>query len=224
MSNLRKNFYGVSLSILAFSLAGANNAHAQTCVAPPNCATLGFTKTTADCKGHAILKCPFDQTKLFCTAFTDQNGNAPMGIGSIVYSDGTFSYQISPGKIPIGVIFDVSGLAIALNNYGSVDYSCKAPCMTWSPILCSGYSAGGIKGWANPSEAQLQIMYERKMQIDSTLGRISAIPLASSKLAYGISSVYIEAVDFSTGRHGTSYGDEKLLRCILDISKINSKT
>lgn len=86
MSNLRKNFYGVSLGVLAFSLVGTTNAHAQTCVAPPNCATLGFTKTTAECTGKTILKCPFDQTAVYCPGY--EESTKTYGIGDTYMVNG----------------------------------------------------------------------------------------------------------------------------------------
>lgn len=35
------------------------------CTASPDCSLLGYTKSAADCPGGSV-KCPFDQTKLFC--------------------------------------------------------------------------------------------------------------------------------------------------------------
>ena len=36
------------------------------CATPPKCADLGFTMTADDCVNHSILKCPFDQTQIYC--------------------------------------------------------------------------------------------------------------------------------------------------------------
>lgn len=38
---------------------------AQTCVTPPSCENLGYNKTAAMCAGLDILRCPFDDTKVF---------------------------------------------------------------------------------------------------------------------------------------------------------------
>ena len=40
--------------------------NAQSCTAAPDCTTLGYAQTAADCKGQQMLKCPFDTTKVFC--------------------------------------------------------------------------------------------------------------------------------------------------------------
>lgn len=36
------------------------------CATPPTCDDLGYTQTETDCAGKFILKCPFDNTKVFC--------------------------------------------------------------------------------------------------------------------------------------------------------------
>ena len=51
--------------LIALSLLVASNATAQTCIPKPDCADMGYTERS--CEGGA-LKCPFDTTKLFCTA------------------------------------------------------------------------------------------------------------------------------------------------------------
>ena len=57
------------------SLCGAvvlfpvGNTIAQTsgqCAIAPTCAELGYEQKAADCNGQYMLKCPFDQTKVFC--------------------------------------------------------------------------------------------------------------------------------------------------------------
>lgn len=47
-------------------LVGINPSQAQTCVAPPSCTELGYTKTTTQCSGKSMVKCPFDQNKVMC--------------------------------------------------------------------------------------------------------------------------------------------------------------
>ena len=91
-----------SLSMLG-SLAASGAAAAQTCATPPSCATLGFTKSETDCDGLEALKCPFDQSKLYCPqgGGKDTCETVP---GTIVYSDGTISESVIADKIPIGVV------------------------------------------------------------------------------------------------------------------------
>ena len=91
-----------SLSMLG-SLAASGAAAAQTCATPPSCETLGFTKSETDCEGLEALKCPFDQSKLYCPqgGGKDTCETVP---GTIVYSDGTISESVIADKIPIGVV------------------------------------------------------------------------------------------------------------------------
>ena len=69
-------------------------AAAQTCIKTPSCADLGYTKTAADCAGKTILKCPLDNTQVYCPGYEetlrtykvgdtyeDSNG---IGIGKVV--------------------------------------------------------------------------------------------------------------------------------------------
>ena len=37
------------------------------CNEPPECDALGFTMTADECKGRLVLKCPFDQTQVYCS-------------------------------------------------------------------------------------------------------------------------------------------------------------
>ena len=75
-------------------LLTAAPAAAQTCIKTPSCADLGYTKTAADCAGKTILKCPLDNTQVYCPGYEetlrtykvgdtyeDSNG---IGIGKVV--------------------------------------------------------------------------------------------------------------------------------------------
>lgn len=79
---------------------------AQNCSTPPSCATLGFTKSAADCSGKTILKCPFDTNKVYCDDAV--SANKPRA-GDIYYSDHTFSSNVIAGKTPIGIVAFVQG-------------------------------------------------------------------------------------------------------------------
>ena len=95
-----------SLSMLG-SLAASGAAAAQTCATPPSCETLGFTKSETDCEGLEALKCPFDQSKLYCPqGGGNMSAAAP---GAILYSDGTISDSVIASKTPIGVVAYVNG-------------------------------------------------------------------------------------------------------------------
>ncbi|MDD4556900.1 MAG: hypothetical protein PHE89_06215 [Alphaproteobacteria bacterium] len=51
-------------------LATNNVMSAETCEIAPTCDSLGYTQTTSECTGN-FLKCPFDQTKVFCMDCND---------------------------------------------------------------------------------------------------------------------------------------------------------
>ncbi|MFR3314038.1 MAG: hypothetical protein ACLTT2_07440 [Alphaproteobacteria bacterium] len=119
-----------SLSMLG-SLAASGAAAAQTCATPPSCETLGFTKSEADCDGLEALKCPFDQSKLYCPqGGGNMSAAAP---GAILYSDGTISDSVIASKTPVGIVAYVNGstgFAVSLTEVsktwssGHEDVSC----------------------------------------------------------------------------------------------------
>ena len=120
MRKENKKYLGVSLSALAFSLSYGLTANAQTCVTPPSCETLGYTNTANQCNGTAMVKCPFDQSKVFCRSTTKVCDT----IGDILYDDKSCAININnldPNRTPIGVVFDVSRkLAIALEQSSTI--------------------------------------------------------------------------------------------------------
>ena len=86
--NCKLTIGAMLLLTTAFSVA---EVRAQTCVVPPTCEGLGYDKTASDCGGLAKLRCPFDDSKYFCTAYLNPDGSSPATVGDIVYSDGTYS-------------------------------------------------------------------------------------------------------------------------------------
>ena len=88
----------------AVMLLTAAPTAAQTCIKTPSCADLGYTKTAADCAGKTILKCPLDNTQVYCPGYEetlrtykvgdiyyDERG---IGIGTIVYLDSSQKHGI----------------------------------------------------------------------------------------------------------------------------------
>ena len=53
-----------------------------TCEMPPSCESLGYNKTAADCANKVTLKCPMDESKLYC-ADAKQNGVCSEGYSEI---------------------------------------------------------------------------------------------------------------------------------------------
>lgn len=107
--------------IIAFSLLFSLNAKAQNCSTPPTCESLGYTKNEADCPSSA-LKCPFDQSKLFCTPLY-------AAVGDILYSDMSTSPALLTSRKPVGIVISSEKrLAVGLEKLGNFS---KA--ISWGP-------------------------------------------------------------------------------------------
>ena len=116
---------GASLLMMTFSFATKTNA--ETCTQVPTCAELGYTET--NCGSNVALKCPFDQTKLFC-------GKEKCKAGDIYYSDNTCSDEYNSSKTVIGVVAG-EGFIVNIEETGES--------MKWEPAInaCKGVSRGG---------------------------------------------------------------------------------
>ena len=75
------------------------------CAVPPTCDELGYAYSADWCKGQAILKCPFDQTKVFCG---EPDNSVECQIGSVLYDDLKCYDEAPDGKTAVGVVFDTS--------------------------------------------------------------------------------------------------------------------
>ena len=111
--------WGVSLSILAFSLA-VSTASAQTCGSQPSCSVLGYTHSDDECAGQETLKCPFDYELVYCNSpqtLTEKT----CAVGDIVYSNGK-CYQETPSGLTVkGIVFDAQNRkAFVKNASGSI--------------------------------------------------------------------------------------------------------
>ena len=60
---MKKNILFGSLALLVT----AGNAVADICETDPSCEALGYVYTADQCEGQTQIKCPFDQTKVYCT-------------------------------------------------------------------------------------------------------------------------------------------------------------
>ncbi len=148
MTDKIRKIMGAGLFALVFSLVWGSNVRAQSCLTPPSCDTLGYKQSADDCSGQErVLKCPFDQTKMFCLDTITQEVN----VGAILYSDMTVTTGIVTGKTAIGVVFDTNKrLAVALTESSSTltwggygtDISTLENC-TSEPLSC------GTDGKAN---------------------------------------------------------------------------
>ena len=217
--NCKMTIGAMLLLTTAFSAFSAN---AQTCAVPPTCESLGYDKSADECSGLAQLKCPFDQSKYFCTAYRNAGEGEPIAVGDIAYSDGTYSAVPIPSKTPVGVVFNTSGLVIALLPYKTDidDFN------SVSETMCSGYSSGSTSGWQNPSKAELQSIYANKTQIDATLTTLATTTLGTGKYIYDTGSSCHNHIDFSTGKDMTdcSISSNGIMRCVNTLAKIAGGT
>ena len=217
--NCKMTIGAMLLLTTAFSAFPAN---AQTCAVPPTCESLGYDKSADECSGLAQLKCPFDQSKYFCTAYRNAGEGEPIAVGDIAYSDGTYSAVPIPSKTPVGVVFNTSGLVIALLPYKTDidDFN------SVSETMCSGYSSGGTSGWQNPSKAELQSIYANKTKIDATLTTLATTTLGTGKYIYDTGSSCHNHIDFSTGKDMTdcSINSNGIMRCVNTLAKIAGGT
>ncbi len=118
------------------SLLMISGAWAQTCVTPPSCEELGYTKSASDCEGMESLLCPFDKSKYYCVDVAGSPANAAPGM--ILYSDGTVSENVVSGKTPVGVVAYVAGstrLAVALEEVQNLRW-CSPSSTDCSDISC----------------------------------------------------------------------------------------
>ena len=99
-------------------LLTAAPAAAQTCIKTPSCADLGYTKTAADCAGKTVLKCPLDNTQVYCPGYeetlrtykvgdtyVDANG---IGVGTVVQVEATGKHGIMVVSAGTGTYKEIS--------------------------------------------------------------------------------------------------------------------
>ena len=113
------------------------------CAVPPTCDELGYAYPADWCKGQSTLKCPFDQTKVFCG---EPEEPSACTVGSVLYND-LKCYDTPPdGKTALGVVFDTSKrLAIiygaGANNIvwskSTTDISALTNCTTSNYTTCN---------------------------------------------------------------------------------------
>ena len=118
---MRKYLLLAGAALIGFS----GSAYAAiNCAVPPTCEELGFAYSSAECDGQSTLKCPFDQTKLYCTEPGGKQAAAvTCTIGSVLYNDLKCYDEAPSGKTAIAVVFDTSKrLAIALDQQGSIEW------------------------------------------------------------------------------------------------------
>ena len=107
----------LSCSLLALT---APAYAALDCAPLPDCEDFGYVYTADDCDGQSTLKCPFDQTKLYCT---EPSSSVTCKVGSILYNDLKCYDEVPSGKTAIAVVFDSSKrLAIAMDHKNNIKW------------------------------------------------------------------------------------------------------
>ena len=156
-----KNFlYYSFLSGIAL-LALSGETQALTCTAAPNCADLGYTKTS--CAGGGGVKCPFDSSKMFC--IREGMGSEYKFVNAIsryqiAYSDGTTAKYYDDKKTPIGIVTYVHptkskkhGLIMSLRPF-TIQNQAEAH------KICAAYTTAGTMAgdWHLPDIGELATM------------------------------------------------------------------
>ena len=103
-------------SVLSLSGIPSSNA-ALNCTASPDCASLGYTMSAADCTDGVKVACPTDTSKVFCKTVQP----VTCIVGSILGGD-QFCYKDKlPDNVkPVGIVFDTTNkLAVALTDINS---------------------------------------------------------------------------------------------------------
>ena len=214
--NCKMTIGAMLLLTTAFSAFSVN---AQTCAVPPTCESLGYDKSADECSGLAQLKCPFDQSKYFCTAYRNAGEGEPIAVGDIAYSDGTYSAVPIPTKIPVGVVYSTSGLIVALSPYKTN----VNPGSGLSATACQSFTTNGKNGWTNPTLEELQSVYANKSKVETTLATLSATPLGTEKYIYDVSSYCPDYLVFATGKTDNC-SNGAVLRCVNTLAKIAGDT
>lgn len=114
--------FGTAILLLG-TVVFINTSLAQTCTVPPTCESLGFDKTAEECVDKAILKCPLDASKIFCSNGIADGVSPTPGYGGGTGANG--SYQIGDvltcnGK-SVGYVIEVSSDG-ASGRVSSLDY------------------------------------------------------------------------------------------------------
>ena len=90
------------------------------CAVPPTCDELGYVMNPDECATDDVLKCPFDDGKVFCFRKGPPGEAGVCKVGSVLYND-LKCYDTPPAdKTAIAVVFDaLNQLAISIVQYSN---------------------------------------------------------------------------------------------------------
>lgn len=152
MTDCNHKFFGASLIALAFSVS-TTPAAAQTCAVPPSCETLGFTLAATDCVGKTILKCPFDQNKIYCPSDIETAKTYALG-----------DTYISKG-VAIGRVISVTDCGNGSSS-SNIVYSTVRDCLGTNNYSVT-YDSVGNQIWSSP-DTDIICMYGRYYQYNTS--------------------------------------------------------
>ena len=197
---------GVSLLLMTFSFA-SNGVAEESCTQVPTCEELGYTKTS--CPYRKALKCPFDQSKLFCGV----EKKCPAGY--IYYSDNTCSEYYDNRKRVIGVVVE-RGLIV---DIADVPYL-----MHWSDAMseCENTDKGDKMAHL-PTAEEAQKIHNNVGAINAGLAKISGAEELSDALHWTSSeNIYFDTqaqeYRFLSGQgYQANKVDSHPVRCVFDF-------
>ena len=121
------------------------------CAVPPTCDELGYVMNPDECATDDVLKCPFDDGKVFCFRKAPPGEAGVCKVGSVLYND-LKCYDTPPAdKIAIAVVFDaLNQLAISIVQYSNSSWG------PWGTNIASltncetdNYASCGTNGKSN---------------------------------------------------------------------------
>lgn len=147
-----KKYLLLASVVLAGTVVGGAYA-AIDCSTPPSCGEMGYSYSEDQCSGQKILRCPFDETQVFCSepSGSSLSEEIPCEIGSVLYDDKKCYTSAPSGKNPIGVVFNTdkrlaisvtaSKTSVQWGGYGT-DISDLPNCTSASVGTCSAATDG----------------------------------------------------------------------------------
>ncbi len=130
MINLKKQSLLTSLILLTSTQVQADIS----CTASPDCASLGYSQTAAECNGKRAIKCPFDSTKMFCQKTPVIEGCT---IGSYLYTDKSCSATLDTTRTVVGIVFDPVKKLAVISNSGKISEPVNSSIVNWHRTFSS---------------------------------------------------------------------------------------
>ena len=120
----------------AVMLLTATAATAQTCIKTPSCADLGYTKTAADCAGKTVLKCPLDNTQVYCPGTEEINTPNTYNVGDYYYYNNNAVGKVIAVNGTALTVASIPSAATEVSTEGLASYcsSLNSAAAAWTPL------------------------------------------------------------------------------------------